>query len=307
VLGGVVAHDQTELLGAHLLVNDGAVDILMVTHRRPAYTRLALDRLLETCDESMHVWLWHNGDDPETLDLARSYASHPRVGRFHHCPENARLREPTNWLWSESSAPYVSKVDDDCLMPDGWAQTLRRAHEDVPELGVVGCWRFQDEDFVPELAEPRIRELAGGHRVLRNLWVEGSGYLMKRACIDQLGLLSPGTSFPTYCKRLARAGWLNGWYFPFLRQEHMDDPRSPHCLLDDEALAQGSSLTAAERGITTVDDRVRQIHDFAVHCQSASLDPADFVGWRAGVRRLVWRGKRRVRLSVGLGPGPARP
>jgi hypothetical protein len=302
----VVDQDQSESPQRIGHVNDGAVHILMVTHNRPAYTRLALERLLETCDETMSVWLWHNGDHAETLEVARFFAEHPRVERFHHSRGNAKLREPTNWLWSNSTAGYLSKVDDDCLMPLGWAQTLRHAHEDVPELGVLGCWRFRDEDFVPDLAEPRIQQL-GGHRVLRNLWVEGSGYLMKRACVDRLGLLSPGTSFPTYCKRLAGAGWLHGWYYPFLRQEHMDDPRSPYCLVDDEALAQGSSLTAAERGIRTVDGRIRQIHDFAVHCQTASLDPADFVGWRAGVRRLLWRGKRRVRLSVGLGAGSARP
>jgi hypothetical protein len=143
--------------------------------------------------------------------------------------------------------------------------------------------------------------------VLRNLWVEGSGYLMKRACVDQLGLLPADMSFPTYCKRLARAGWIHGWYYPFLRQEHMDDPRSPYSLADDDALARGSSLTAEARGIRTRADRIRQIHDFAVHCQTASLDPADFVGWRAGVRRLVWRSKRRLRLSIGLSAGSARP
>ena len=271
-------------------MDEGTVDILMVTHRRPGYTRLALERLLETCDETMRVWLWHNGGHEETLEIVRSLASHPRVHRFHHSPENQKLREPTNWLWRESTGDFVSKVDDDCLMPDGWGRTLRQAHRDMPGLGVVGCWRFRDEDFVPELAEPRIEVLPGGHRVLRNLWVEGSGYLMKRACVEELGLLDRDMSFPMYCKRLARAGWLNGWYYPFLRQEHMDDPRSPYCeLASDEDLERNMPLTAENFDVRTLDRRAQQIHSFAVHCQTASLDPRDYLGWRARVGRLLRR------------------
>ena len=127
-----------------------SIDILMITYRRPHYTRLALDRLLATCDESMRVWLWHNGDHAETLELVKSYESHPRVHRFHHCPENLRLREPTNWLFRESTGAFVTKVDDDCLMPFGWADTLRAAMDEEPRFGMLGCWRFQEEDFDAE-------------------------------------------------------------------------------------------------------------------------------------------------------------
>ena len=44
-----------------------SIDILMITYNRPEYTRLSLERLLATCDESMRVWVWHNGTDEETL------------------------------------------------------------------------------------------------------------------------------------------------------------------------------------------------------------------------------------------------
>jgi len=37
------------------------VDILMITHQRPIYAKMALSRLLDTCggDESVRVWVWH--------------------------------------------------------------------------------------------------------------------------------------------------------------------------------------------------------------------------------------------------------
>src|SRR5688500_14710804 len=109
-------------------MNDGIIDILMITYNRPDYTLLSLARLLDSCDPSMRVWLWHNGGHAETLDAVKSMANHPRVHHFHHSVENKRLREPTNWFWQNADGDYVSKIDDDNLMTPGWGQRLRAAH-----------------------------------------------------------------------------------------------------------------------------------------------------------------------------------
>jgi GT2 family glycosyltransferase len=276
--------------------NADMIDILMITHNRPYYTRLALERLLSTCDERMRVWLWHNGEHEETLALVRSFLTHPNIYRFHHSIENKKLREPTNWLWLASDATYVSKVDDDCLVPVEWTRTLVKAHEDVPEFGVLGCWRFREEDFLPELASQKIREFPGGHRLLQNNWIEGSGFLMKRACVDALGPLRPDETFTQYCGRLASAGFVQGWYFPFLYQEHMDDPRSPYCLLKtDDDLRREMPLTAQTFALTTIDDRIRQIRASARSCQASSIHPRAHVGWRKLSRRLRRKAMSKLR------------
>ncbi len=270
----------------------GEIDVLMITYNRPEYTRMALTRLLETCDETMRVWVWHNGNDAGTLDVVRSLSSHPRFHELHHSPVNKRLREPTNWFWRVAPGAYLAKVDDDCLLPDGWAQTLRRAHEDVPAFGALGCWRFREEDYVPELAEKKMRDFEGGHRILQNTWVEGSGYLMKRECVDTFGVLSRRITFPMYCKRLALEGWIHGWYIPFILQEHLDDPRSPHCALKtDDDLRSNVPLTAETFGVTTLDERVAQIKASARRCQSASLDPLENVSFGPKLRRLLTKGR----------------
>src|SRR5690349_14169974 len=154
--------------------NQPIVDVLMITYNRPHYTRLALTRLLETCDQSTRVWLWHNGEHAETLDVVRQLSSHPRVHAFHPRKENKKLREPTNWFWQSATGKYLSKIDDDNLMPDGWVQTLRAAHEAEPKLGVIGCWSFRPEDHEPEVAERKVQRLASGHAVMRNCWVAGT-------------------------------------------------------------------------------------------------------------------------------------
>lgn len=277
---------------------DAGTDVLMITYNRPVYTRLALDSLLERCDESMRVWLWHNGRDAATLEVVRSVLDHPRVHRFHHSEENQGLAAPTHWLWDNATGAYLSKVDDDCIVPEGWGPALRAAHEAEPRFGVLGCWRFQEEDFVPELAERKIQTFSGGHQLMVNLWVEGSGYLMKRACMERVGRLNPGKGFTDYCVRIGRAGWVNGWVYPFLYQEHMDDPRSEHSgLRSDADLQEFLPLSAKRNGVTSLDQWLAQLKRSARAVQQAPIEPAYWSPWRWRLRSLAGRVRRLVTRS----------
>lgn len=268
-----------------------SIDVLMITYNRPEYTYRSLERLLSTCDDSVRVWIWQNGSHGETLEVAQSYASHSRVANFHHSSENKKLREPTNWLWSNARGDFLSKVDDDCLVQPGWTRTLAQAHLAYDRFGVLGSWRFLDDEYVPELSEPKIADFPEGHRVLRNLWVQGSGYLMKRQCVLEQGLLRPGQSFSRYCIELGARGYVNGWYYPFVREEHMDDPRSPYtCLKTDEDLLNNLPLSAGPRSIRSLQDWEAQLRRSARRAQAASLDVRDHRGWRLkrrnGARRM---------------------
>jgi len=44
-------------------MSDASTDVLMVSFNRAEYTARALHALLERSDDSMRVWLWHNGED----------------------------------------------------------------------------------------------------------------------------------------------------------------------------------------------------------------------------------------------------
>lgn len=272
-------------------------DILMITYRSAEYVRRSLPPLLDSCGETDRVWLWHNGDDEETLEVTTSFTSDPRVARFHHSRENVRLRPPTNWMWSESSADFVSKVDDDCIVSDGWLDTFADAFRVNPEFGVVGSWRHPPEDGDLRVAKKKIVCFSGGHQLMRNLWVQGSGYLLARRWIQQVGLLRNNDSFPKYCIRLAESGAINGWYYPFVFEDHMDDPRSPNTLLRSDAdLLERLPLSAQFNGIQTLADWQNQIRRSAIVAQSASLDPRNYSGWRSKVRS----GRRRILRAAGL-------
>ncbi len=268
------------------------VDILMVTYDRPEYVRLSLPHLLSTCPPDARVWLWHNGSDEPTLQVVKEYAD--AVHRFHHSVANVGLRTPTNWLWAESSGRYLSKVDDDCLPAGEWLTTLRRAHEDVAEFGVIGTWRFPPEDTDPALVTRKLAGYPGGHRLMRNHWVQGSGYLLKRAAVERVGPIAGGESFTAWCLRSARAGYVNGWYYPFLAEDHLDDPRSPNTIYHTDAdFMARRPLSARATGVETVAEWTEQMRRSARVVQEASLDLREYAGCRRR-RRAVARRLRRV-------------
>lgn len=281
----------------------GVVDILMITYNRPAYSALSLDRLLSTCDESARVWLWHNGSDEETLRVVTRFREHPRVHQFHHSAKNEKLRLATNWVLREGQGEFFAKVDDDCLVPPGWLDVLRSSHQDEPCLGAVSCWHFLESDFSSELAKPKMRTLSGGHRIMAHPWVGGSGFLLKRACIERAGIIGDGETMTTYFMRIARLGWINGWYYPLLIQDHMDDPRSPNTMLkSDEDLKRFMPLSAANFGSGTLAAWDAQLRRSARQLQTSPSDPRYYSPWRVKLRRVVARARGRLGLN-GEGAG----
>ncbi len=274
------------------------IDLLMVTHARPHYTRLSLPRLLDSCDERTRVWVWHNGMHAETLEVVRANLDHPRLHRFHHSPSNELLREPINWFFEHSDGHLLGFVNDDCLVSDGWVQRLSRAHHDVAQFGVIACWHFPVEDYLPELAQKKTHRFDCGHQLMVNPWVQGSGVIMKRECVDALGVLpTRDKGFTRYCIRIAAAGWVNGWCVPLVPIDHMDDPRSPHTMLKTDAdLERHLPLSAWMRGTRTIEAWTAHLRMSARAIQESPIDPRLYLGVRKKFRRLWTRIKRQELL-----------
>lgn len=273
------------------------IDLLLITHRRPAYTKLALKALFQAARPEVRVWIWHNGEDAETLALVREARDHSSVFKYHESAENVRLYQPLSWVMSEGEGELVSKLDDDCILPVDWAERMWEAHERFPRFGVLGAWRFQEEDFDASLASPKLKEY-GGVQILENLWVEGSGFTMSRAALQSVGGLRYEEPFTDLAIRIAKrhsgkSRWVNGWLMPFLRQRHLDDPREPESLLvDDASLASHLPLSAQRTGVATLDHWLAQLRQSAHFVQAASLHPRDHLTLRRELRfylRHVWK------------------
>lgn len=265
------------------------IRVLMITHNRPAYARQALGRLTETLPPHAKVVVWDNASSEETLKVLRSFEGHPAVEKIIRNRTNDRLRGPTNWFWrNHADADLLGKIDDDCLMPARWVEKIEKAHRDIPEAGIVGCWRFLPEDFNVSKATRKIHSF-GAHMILRNCWIEGSGYLMKRRVVDEIGALRPRETFTTWCIRAAAKGYVIGWYYPFLYQEHMDDPRAEHTgIRTDEDLRRLLPLSAQQYGVKTRDEWVKRLRGTAQKLQEYSLDPYDFIGLRSKLKRKLY-------------------
>lgn len=266
-----------------------SIRILMITYNRPSYTELSLKTLFDNTPETAKVVVWDNASEEPTKTVVKKYENHPRVDRIIFNSTNEKLRRPTNWFFENyRDADFLGKVDDDCLVPAGWCDTLQRAHRDIPEAGILGCWHFLPEDFNEEVASKKIFHY-GGHRIMRNCWVGGSGYLMKREVLDKLGLLREGENFTTYCLRGAAKGFINGWYFPFLFQEHMDDPRTEHTgIRTEEDFRKLIPLSAVNFNISSRDAWIHRLRQSARSLQAYSIDPYDFIGVRAMLKRKLF-------------------
>lgn len=264
------------------------IKIFMITHNRPRYTSLSLARLTETVPPDAKITVWDNASSGDTLAVLKKFERHPRVERVVYNKTNDKLWGPTNWFWENSKdADLLSKIDDDCLMPAKWVEKLKEAHNDIPQAGVLGCWRFMPEDLNITKASRKIHAF-GPHMILRNCWIEGSGYLLKRKLIDEIGDLRPKETFTTWCVRAAARGYINGWYYPFMYQEHMDDPRAEHSgIKTDEDLKEFLPLSAAQNGIRTKDEWVEKLKASAARLQEYSLDPYDFIGLKPKLKRRL--------------------
>jgi glycosyltransferase involved in cell wall biosynthesis len=261
---------------------------LLITYNRPSYTALTLKTLCENTPENARIVIWDNASGEETRSIVKQHEKHPRIDRVIFNPTNDKLRKPTNWFFENyRDADFLSKVDDDCLVPARWCEILQQAHLDIPHAGILGCWRFFPEDFNEGTARKKIFRY-GQHQILRNCWVEGSGYLMKRGVLDEIGLIREEESFTTFCIRAAAKGFINGWYFPFLFQEHMDDPRAEHTgILTEEDFRRLIPLSARTFNIDSKEAWMRRLRLSAQRLQAYSFDPSDFIGLRAKGKRML--------------------
>jgi hypothetical protein len=286
------------------------VTLLMITYNRREYTRMALERLLAGAGD-FAVWIWDNGSTDGTADLVRAVKSHPRVHRVHLSPENVLQTPPFDWLLRDCQSPLVGKVDNDCLMPARWVDPIARALNDEPRLAVIGCWTFWPDDFDPKLAAHKIRRF-GDHHVLTNAYIGGTGLLVRSELARRFWMPRPN-GMPINQYAMSAAGLVNGWYYPLIWAEHMDDPRSEYCTLrQPDGMNETYALTAQLRGHRTPEQYERWIRQDCARILSRTTEE-QLREWRRerlrsapraaarAARRLVRRlWDRSTRTAAGL-------
>jgi glycosyltransferase involved in cell wall biosynthesis len=278
------------------------IHLIMLTYNRLDYTRKSLPRLLADPTEEFSLTIWDNGSTDGTKEFLKT-VSDRRIVDVIFSQTNKGQAYVTDKIWHESSAELVGKVDNDCLVTPGWTRVLAQAHEDIELLGAVGCWHFFPDDFDYERAKHKIQRF-GKHQIFRHAWLDGSALLVKRRVYEAFRPCRENEYLTKFWIRLTLAGYINGFYYPLIFQEHMDDPRSKHTLLKDEDSYQKAkefSRTINKHGLETLDDRWKWRQMVLDNLLDDPWDAKYYVGWRAKLRRIKKKVKRKLLGVCGFG------
>jgi len=277
------------------------VAIVVVTHNRFEYTKKTIARLLEDPNEEFDLYLWDNASSDETSEYLKSLKD-PRIVKVILSKENVGQTGAMNYVWGKTKAELVGKLDNDCLVTPGWTRIFAKAHEDIENLGAVACWHYPLDEF-DEKAVRKAGKIQsfGSHQIFRHPCVCGSGFIMKRKTYEEYGPWEEGCNVATteYFMKMAGGGKINGWYYPLILQEHMDDPKSGHCLVtDDESVRKMYDVTYTLRTKKIRDMKSRWARR-PVILKNLNSDPWEvkyYVGWRGKIRSLRERVRKTLRI-----------
>ncbi len=266
------------------------IAIVVVTYNRLEYTKKTIARLLEDPAEEFDLYLWDNASTDETPEYLKDAIKDPRIVEVVLSKENVGQTGAMNYAWAKTKAELVGKLDNDCLVTPGWTRILAETHKDISNLGVVACWHYFPEDFDYEDAKHKIQTF-NGHQIFRHPWVGGTGFLLKRKTFLEMGPWREGSTVGTtyYFLKMALAGYINGWYYPLLHQEHMDDPVSKHSMLkDDKAITSlyDTTYTLRNQQIKTMQERMAWRKMVLKNLLCDPWDVKYYVGWRSRIRGI---------------------
>jgi glycosyltransferase involved in cell wall biosynthesis len=270
------------------------VCIVLVTHNRLDYTRKSIARLLQDQNEQFELYLWDNASTDGTPDYLKNHVKDPRIVEVVLSKENVGQTGAMNYAWSKTKTELVGKVDNDCLVTPGWTRIFAQTHMDIERLGALACWHYPLDEFDEDAARKAGKiQRFGQHELLRHPSVCGSGFIMKRRTYIQYGPWAAGCNVATtsYFMKMARGGEINGWYYPLVLQEHMDDPRSQHSLTrDDKSLLELYPFTFTVRNdrIKTMEHRWVKRKQILHILNNEPWEVKYYVGWRGKLRRAIY-------------------
>jgi glycosyltransferase involved in cell wall biosynthesis len=267
-----------------------AIDLVFITYNRLEYTKLALASVLADPTEEFSLTIWDNASTDGTVEYLKNEVCDHRIVDIVFSKENVSQTAAVNTIWSKSKADLLGKLDNDCIVTPGWTRILVQAHADISNLGVVACWHYPPEDFDYERAKHKIQTF-GKHRIFRHPWTCGTGLLIKRETFRKLGLIQNGAT-TQYWLKMAVEGCINGFYYPLVYQEHIDDPKSKHSHLRDEASYQAAksvTFNINSPGQETLAGRWRWRQDVLDNLFDDPWNVEYYIGWRSKLRGIKKR------------------
>jgi glycosyltransferase involved in cell wall biosynthesis len=279
------------------------IAIVVPTYNRIEYTKLTLERLLSDTTEDFDLYIWDNGSTDLTKQYLLDELRDPRIVEVITNEENVGQTGAMNYVWSKTKADLVGKLDNDCLVTPGWSRVFEKAHKDISRLGAVAMWHFPVNMFDGASAQKAKKiQTFGEHQIVRHPWVCGSGFIMKRETYLKYGPWESGRHVGTtqYFLRMALGGEINGWYYPLIWQEHMDNPLSSYTKLkDDKSIAENFEITYSLKfkNIRTLKERVEMGDKVLRSICGGPWDAKYYVGIRNKIRHIQTKFLQKLKLN----------
>lgn len=289
------------------------VDLLLITWNRRAYLEKTLPQLFASSAD-FRLYCWDNGSEDGAANLIASLDD-PRVVKRRFSKTNENQRAPTLWFLENAKSDVAGKIDDDILLPNDWIERIAPLVRSEPRFGMLACWIFMPEDWDEEIARPKIIEV-GGTRVFANLRVAGQSFLARTEVLRRHVASERNYSYglPIDQASMRLSGLINGYPLPILFAHNMDDPRSPHCLMNQPGgMGEQAALTARKRGFATPEAYAAWIAADAAKILRQPVEDQfrQAMSWRAPglwarARRKIGRTVRALLPTRGFGAAPER-
>lgn len=265
------------------------IDLIFITYNRLDYTKLALPALFADPTEEFSLVIWDNASTDKTVEYLKHEVNDHRIAEKVFSKDNVGLRGAVNYLFDKSSADLVGIIPNDFIVTPGWTRPLAQAHADIPELGMVACWHYLPEEFDYERAKHKIQTF-GRHQIFRHPWTGGGAGLVKLKTVREFDPIQ-WQSTTKYWIKIASAGYINGYYFPLIYVEHMDDLFSKHSRFNrmsfDEAFKYKPSYQ--EGRITNQKQLEWGRKIYLENLLTGPYDPKYYMGWRAKLKGIKFR------------------
>jgi hypothetical protein len=217
--------------------------LLFITYNRIDYTRLALDAILKLDYPRLEIVVWDNASTDGTREYLRlRLVGAPNV-RLELSPRNMGVVDPMNAVWfGKHDAELLAKVDNDTLVPRQLLKRLAECHLRSNHFGALSGFHFRREG--ESVADPKNIVTVQGTQVFRQRFVGGCAIMVRRDVLQRIGPVPsarPESDGPFidggwtwYQQELDGLGYINGYPWPFVHVDHMEDTRSMHCIRTEE-------------------------------------------------------------------------
>lgn len=244
------ARENLELLDEDVNLSRIASDIafpkclvLLITYNRIEYTKHCLEALLDVDYPELEIVIWDN----HSTDGTQKYLEEETHGianlSLHFSNTNDGVVRPMNEVWSSHrSANILAKLDNDTRVPTDWLKRLVPSHLASEKLGVLSGFHFREEG--EKIAKKTDIVTVGNRQVLKQMFVGGCAITIRRELFEKFAPIPearPSQNGPfldsgwtQFQQRLGDAGYWNGYPWPAVHVDHMEDTRSPFCITTEE-------------------------------------------------------------------------